>query len=100
MATATEAATATQHMGMVTAPVTTIRLMGPTELHITPLSDAISMPLLPVSIVIVIGTNAESVRALGQPGRSVSCRGCRPARSSATYQINAAYCSRHLNPAR
>src|SRR6516165_6886458 len=84
--------TAIRLMGTATEAVTTIRLMGPTELHITPLSDAISMPLLPVSIVIVIGTNAESVRALGQPGRSVSCRGCRPARSSATDQINAAYC--------
>jgi hypothetical protein len=38
------------------------------------LSDAISMPLLPVSIIIVIGTNAGRVRALGQPGRSISCR--------------------------
>jgi hypothetical protein len=38
------------------------------------LSDAISMPPLPVSIVIAIRTNAERFRALGQPGRSISCR--------------------------
>ena len=54
----------------VIAPVIT----GVTEPPITPLFDTVSMPLLPVSIIIVIRTNAGRVRALGQPGRSISCR--------------------------
>ena len=59
--------TAIRLMAMVMAPVTAIRLTGLTELtelRTTPWSDAISMPLLPVSIVIVITTNVGRVRAL------------------------------------
>ena len=41
-----------------------LRLSGVTGTPITPLSDAISMPLLLVSIVIVIRTNAGRVRLL------------------------------------
>ena len=45
----------------VIAPVIT----GVTEPPITPLFDTVSMRPLPVSIIIVIGTNAGRVRALG-----------------------------------
>jgi hypothetical protein len=78
MAMATGAARAIQLMAMDMGPATAIRLTGLTELPITPLSDAISMPLLPVSIIIVIGTNAGRVRALDRPGRSISCRAVQP----------------------
>jgi hypothetical protein len=56
--------TAIRLMAMDMGPVTAIRFTGLTELPIAPLSDAISTPLLSVSIVIAIGTNAVRVRAL------------------------------------
>jgi len=72
MATAMAAVTAIRLTAM--AAVTAIHLTatatvitGVTEPPITPLSDATSMPPLPVSIIIVTGTNARHVRALGQP---------------------------------
>src|SRR5262249_12909413 len=61
-------------MAMAMAPVTAIRPTGLTELPIAPLSDAISTPRLPVSIVIAIRTNVERFRALGQRGRSILSR--------------------------
>ena len=64
MAMATGAATAIRLMAMATGAV--IRLTGLTDPPITPLFDAISMPPLLVSIVIVIRTNAGHVRALDQ----------------------------------
>src|SRR5262249_37395426 len=74
MAMATGPVTGIRLMAMAMAPVTAIRPTGLTELPIAPLSDAISTPRLPVSIVIAIRTNAERFRALGQRGRSILCR--------------------------
>src|SRR5215472_14679616 len=50
------------------APITVIRVTGVTELLITRLPDTTSTPLLPVSIIIVIRTNAARVRALESTG--------------------------------
>ena len=77
--TVTVPVTATRLMALVMAPVTAIRLMalamapvirvtGVTELPITRLPDTTSMPLLRVSIIIVIRTNAGRVRALESTG--------------------------------
>jgi hypothetical protein len=62
-AMATGPVTAIRLMAMDMAPVTAIRLTGLTELRITPWSDDISMPPLPVSGITVITTNAGRVRA-------------------------------------
>src|SRR5689334_22749779 len=79
-------------MATATGPVTTIRLTGLTELLIALLSDAISMPPLPVSIVIVIGTNAGRVRAIRQPGRSIYWwLSSAPAGSALTGLLNGRY---------